>query len=263
MTPRYLFRMDDAAPGMDRSAFDRCLGIFREFDVRPIVGIVPDNRDPLLVKSGGGRDFWETMARFAGEKIITTAQHGLHHVYHRHAGSLLRRYGFDDLSEFAGLPFDVQLEKIRQGREILSSHGLAPSVWMAPNHSFDGATLKALAAAGFAFVTDGIGLYPYKRCGLTFYPVLSGKPRRIPCGMTTICLHPNTMTENDFISLRSFFAGSPRIVSFEEAIVYRPPWFAPVVNVLCRIAFFLVKTIMRLRWKPPLTFSSTAGRRQR
>jgi hypothetical protein len=51
MRPRYLFRLDDAAPGMDRAAFERCLSMFAETAVRPIVGIVPDNRDPLLQKS--------------------------------------------------------------------------------------------------------------------------------------------------------------------------------------------------------------------
>jgi predicted deacetylase len=244
--PRYLFRLDDLTPTTDRRRLAACLALFAEFGVKPILGVVPDNRDPLLEKDPAGPGFWETILRLAEEKRATIAQHGLHHVYHRHPGALLRKYGGDDLTEFAGLSYREQLEKIGRGRGLLAARGLDTALWMAPNHSYDRATLRALADSGFTALTDGVGLYPFKRDGLAFVPVLTGKPRRVPCGLATVCLHPNTMTETDFRRLRSFLDRSPRTISFEDALSVRPPCYAGLVNVLCRIAFFLTKNGLRV-----------------
>ena len=47
-------------------------------------------------------------------------------------------------SEFAGHPLEVQKKKIRQGIAVFRQHGIEPSVFFAPSHTFDHNTLEAL-----------------------------------------------------------------------------------------------------------------------
>ena len=55
---------------------------------------------------------------------------------------------------------------ISKGKEILESHGLNPTFFMAPGHTFDENTLKALSTSGIKHITDGYSLQPYEREGL-------------------------------------------------------------------------------------------------
>jgi predicted deacetylase len=244
MRPRYLFRLDDITPTMNQAVFDECLQIFMARGIKPILGVVPENHDPALVVSPAAPRFWDLIRSLVSENKITLAQHGLHHIYHRSSQSLLFKYGIGSLSEFSGLQHDIQRNLIIRGQEILKEQGLETDIWMAPNHSYDENTLKALVEAQFRYVTDGIGLYPFRRNNLFFVPVISGKPRYIPCGMTTICLHPNTMTSVDIERLNSFFSNRPHMISFEEAVNSHPPASALLINTCTRLTIFLIKKIL-------------------
>jgi hypothetical protein len=108
------------------------------------------------------------------------------------------------MSEFAGFPYDIQRQKIRNGKEILERNGIHSTAWMAPNHTFDHNTLTALRDEGFRSVTDGISLFPYAAHGLIFIPQQSWKPRWMPCGVQTVCIHTNEMTPLAIRALRHF-----------------------------------------------------------
>ena len=43
-------RMDDIAPEMDWAKWERADRILREHHITPLLGVVPDNRDPNLIK---------------------------------------------------------------------------------------------------------------------------------------------------------------------------------------------------------------------
>ena len=72
-------------------------------------------------------------------------------------------------------------------------------IFMAPAHTFDKNTLKALKKNGFRAVTDGFGEAPYIRDELVFYPIAA---KRSDCfsnkeGYTTLVLHANMMNDKD------------------------------------------------------------------
>ena len=97
----------------------------------------------------------------------TIAQHGTTHIYETDSSGLLHINSF---SEFAGLEYDVQLDKLKRGRDILVNNGLNPVLFMAPGHTFDLNTLRALKELGFNAVTDALTASPYVREGILHIP---------------------------------------------------------------------------------------------
>lgn len=207
MGAAYIFRLDDITPGMDWDRFWALMHLFRRHGIKPLLGIVPDNRDQNLNRRPPYAPFWDTMRRLVDSDEIDIAQHGYQHILvHRPgAASLGPSVGIrKEVSEFAGDTYIDQAFRISEGKKILAQRGLSTTYWMAPNHSFDGNTLKALRCNGFTAVSDGIALYPYMERGLLFVPQTSWRARWMPCGVHTICLHTNTITPNQIKELRLF-----------------------------------------------------------
>ncbi len=197
MTNVCLFRLDDITPDMDWNKFYRVKAIFDKYKVKPLVGVVPDNGDPGLRRGEYHKDFWEYIASLE-QSGWQVAQHGYRHIYEtKHAGML----GLKKASEFAGLPYEVQYEKIREGREILKRNGLHAPVFMAPGHTYDRNTLKALRKLDFTCVTDGYANIPYRKKGLLFVPCRSSRPK-LSGGVDTICIHCNELRENDYLKIQ-------------------------------------------------------------
>jgi predicted deacetylase len=65
---------------------------------------------------------------------------------------------------------------IARGKELLRKKELATDIFMAPAHSYDKNTIKALGQLGFRYVTDGYSLFPYIIGSLKFIPCQSSKP---------------------------------------------------------------------------------------
>ena len=215
---RYIYRMDDVTPGMNWDGFWRYIDLFRRCGVKPLLGVVPDSRDPVLAVQESHPAFWQILRQLVAEGAVEVSQHGYQHLYEtkRH-GLLGRRYGFKAQSEFVGLPFEVQKRKIEAGQQILWREGLQTDVWMAPSHSFDRGTLKALVELGFLAVTDGIALYPYRRHGLMFVPQQLFRPKLLPLGVWTICLHINETRHGLFEEVEKHLRSGARLISFSEA----------------------------------------------
>ncbi len=207
MNTTYLFRMDDITPGMDWHRFWALMQLFQRHQIKPLLGVVPDNRDPNLERSTHHPRFWEILRGLIKSDAVDVAQHGYQHILvHRpHAALLGPSVGIrKELSEFAGDPFYDQDFRIREGRRILEHHGISTSYWMAPNHSYDKTTLRALLHNGFTAVSDGIALYPFSIAGLIFVPQTSWRARWMPLGVHTICIHTNEITPNQVKELRVF-----------------------------------------------------------
>ena len=201
MSARYIFRVDDVCPTMNLSAFMELERLFEEFRVKPIIGIIPDNQDEKLKKFPEYQNFWPHMERLVKNRWIV-AQHGYQHRYISKNGGIL---DINRRSEFAGLPFEEQYEKIRSGKEILESRlSIKIHWWMAPAHSFDTETCRALSNLGFTHITDGMGIFPFKQNGLAWLPQQLWKPKGKLFGLWTICLHPDTITRKQFQTLRHF-----------------------------------------------------------
>lgn len=198
---QYLLRIDDVCPTMKRQPFDTLLAACRAHGVTGILGVVPDNQDQSLNVEETDTDFWKKIRRLAQEGWIV-AQHGYQHVYITQQAGLL---GLRNRSEFAGLPYDQQYQKIAAGKKMLREKlSLDITWWMAPAHSFDTTTCLVLRELGFTHVTDGIALYPFTRHGLTWVPHQVWRPAFKPFGVWTIGLHLNTISPKRFVDMLHF-----------------------------------------------------------
>ncbi len=221
------FRLDDIAPGLKRDNLNRFEEIFDLYGIKPLLGIVPSNEDPNLVVDEMSDDFWDEMIRLY-DKGWKIALHGYRHIYCNDNSGLLNANPF---SEFAGRTYEEQKDMIFKGKSILEKHGLIPEFFMAPGHTFDENTLKALVSNGIFKITDGYADRPYIRDGITFYPCRLSDPA-IPKGVDTVCIHLNNWNDADFKSLKIFIDENRAIckgfddmqikttpVSYDEAIV--------------------------------------------
>ena len=41
-------RLDDITPDMDKKSFERFKALLDKYKVKPLIGVVPDNKDPQL-----------------------------------------------------------------------------------------------------------------------------------------------------------------------------------------------------------------------
>lgn len=216
MRARYLVRFDDICPTMNWSIWNEIEGLLDELQVRPLLAVVPDNRDPHLMVEPPDPNFWERVRRWE-RRGWTIAVHGYQHVYvSDHPGIL----GLRDRSEFAGLPVEEQEAKIRAALEIFRQEGVSPSVWVAPGHSFDSITLDILLKYGIRYISDGLCLFPYTDAlGLTWVPQQLWRFRRMPLGVWTVCVHFSYWTSSDvnrfYRQLRKFYSS---LASFEAVV---------------------------------------------
>lgn len=222
-----LIRLDDITPDMDWEKFERLAALFEQYQIHPIIGVVPDNRDETLHIQEPRADFWERM-RSLREQGWVIAQHGFRHVYVNRKPGLL---GVNPFSEFAGLPYQKQYEKLKEGQEILKKQGIHTAMFMAPGHTFDRRTLRALKKLGFMSVTDGYCSRPYRRGGLLFLPCTLSEPR-LPKRFDTLCLHANGMGQAQFDALAEFIGRHRKLIGnadeFQAKSVYSACAYVPI-----------------------------------
>ncbi|KZX36411.1 DUF2334 domain-containing protein [Wohlfahrtiimonas chitiniclastica] len=200
---KYIIRFDDITPKMDWELFSLLHDELMNLGIKSILGVVPDNQDSSLNVSDGvdEEQFWDRIRSYK-QYGDTIAQHGTFHVYLTNDSGLM---GINNNSEFSGLSYEEQYTKLRQGKKILEKEGVWEPFFMAPSHSFDLNTLKALRALNFEAITDGYGLYPYEINGIILVPQLISKPiPKLPIGVQTICLHTNSMNKENIKCLRNF-----------------------------------------------------------
>ena len=187
---RYVLRLDDIAPNMRWDHFHRVKTRVERLGIRPLIGVIPDNQDPeLRAFAAATDDFWSQM-RTLQARGWEIALHGYQHRYASPDGGLL---AVNDYGEFAGLPYARQREKLERALDIFAKQGLETDTFMAPGHAYDHATLRALHDVGIRFVTDGYALFPFTRHRLVFVPQVLARPRSLPFGIFTTCLHLNEM----------------------------------------------------------------------
>lgn len=58
LRPIYFFRIDDVTPGMNWENFSRIQKICDTYNIKPIIGVVPDNKDRRLDAYERIGDFW-------------------------------------------------------------------------------------------------------------------------------------------------------------------------------------------------------------
>ena len=217
MNNKYLIRLDDACPTMDKAKWQRMFDILDRYGVRPMVGIIPHNEDPKQEIDAPNEVFWDKAKQWQ-QKGYAIALHGYNHCYISNKGM----EGLNPLwsrSEFAGVPLDVQKQKIRDGFEILSLHGVKPKYFFAPSHTFDNNTLRALKeCTDIRIISDTIAIKPYQKDDFIFLPQLGGHctEMKIP-GVWTFCLHPSAMSDANFDATESFLKNHKHeFIGFDE-----------------------------------------------
>jgi predicted deacetylase len=187
-TAQYLLRFDDICPTMKWDTWFRIEELLVKHDAKPILAVVPDNVDPVLMVDPPRDDFWDHVRRWR-DLGWTIALHGYQHRYVTEDAGLM---GINQYSEFSGLPLAIQREKIRAGVDIFAREGVRPDTWVAPAHSFDHHTLTALKENGITIVSDGFATRPYTTDdGMTWVPQQIWGYRPLGRGVWTICYHHN------------------------------------------------------------------------
>lgn len=216
MTASYLLRMDDACHTMNRHKWQIFEDLFDDFGIKPLVAVVPDNHDSELVCAEPDLMFWDKVRSWQ-DKGWTIAMHGYQHLMHHTESKMV--LPFYKRSEFTGLPYEEQAEKIRQSWYLFTAHGIEPTVWIAPAHCFDWLTLKAIQAeTSIRIVSDGIARNQYYEAGFYWIPQQLWSLTEKNDGLWTVCLHPNTMTDQHIASLRQAIEGafSDRIIAMTD-----------------------------------------------
>lgn len=216
MSAQYLIRMDDACHTMDRHKWGLIEKILDECGVKPIVAVVPDIQDPELMVDPPDSAFWGKVRAWQ-QKGWTVALHGHTHLMHPTESKLVLPYY--KRSEFAGLAYEQQAEKIKKSWQIFKAQSVDPKVWIAPAHCFDLLTLKAIHnETEIRVVSDGIASDVYYENEFFWIPQQLWELTDKQSGLWTVCLHPNMMTDEAIVNLgdliRSRF--KDRIIAFQD-----------------------------------------------
>lgn len=220
MSRSILVRFDDICPTMDWSQWKRAVEILDRHNIKPLLGVIPNCQDSDLMIDEPQKGFWGYIKELQA-KGYTIAMHGYIHVYDTKVHGLVNETNH---SEFAGHSYEEQYEKIRKGKEILNENGIFTEIFFAPAHSYDETTLRALAANGFKYVSDGKSCRPFMREGVLCIPCRSsGMPHIGKHGYYTAVFHAHEWTRPDkaegYDQLKELCETySAEIVSFEDYI---------------------------------------------
>ncbi len=200
---RYLIRLDDACPYMDRVKWQRMEEILDKYGIKPLVGIIPANADPETKIDADDLHFWEKVQNWS-KKGWAIALHGFDHICITHDGGINPVH---KRSEFAGLSIEEQARKIENGYMILKENGIEPEYFFAPSHTYDKNTIKAIIdKTPIRIISDTISTKPYRlNNGMIVVPCQMGRCRKMQIsGYWTACYHPNIMDDRQFEMLETF-----------------------------------------------------------
>lgn len=184
---KILIRFDDICPTMNYKQFNRAKEIWDKIAEKPLLGVIPDCKDPELMIDDYNTSFWDEIRKMQDEGY-SIAMHGNNHIYDSKSRGMTN---IRKVSEFAGHSLDAQIMKIRAGKKCLEEHGISTDIFIAPGHSYDANTLKALSLCGFKYMSDGMSAKPYYSYGILCLPCRSyGVPQNIKeSGYITAVFH--------------------------------------------------------------------------
>lgn len=199
---QYLIRLDDLCPTNDIKKWTRFFNLFDQYQIKPIIAVIPDNKDPKLLKIAPENPAYWPWVRSLQKKKYIIGMHGYEHRYQINNSGLLKA---NNRSEFAGLSYQMQEEKISLANEIFIKEQVKPLVFVAPAHTFDHNTLKAIKnCTDIKIISDGLLDYPYKREYFKWVPVQLSEPTWKPHGTWTLNFHPETCSDELFLRLTDF-----------------------------------------------------------
>mgnify|MGYP001246517587 CR=1 FL=1 len=184
---KYLIRFDDICPTMDWDTWDVIENEISKLNIKPIVAIVPDNKDRALIVDKQHDQFWSRVRSWQ-ENGWTIAMHGYQHLYKTDNPGLLK---LNKYSEFSGLHYEEQRKMVMNAKKIFECNGITPKLWVAPAHSFDENTINALLEIDIRIISDGFYTKPIKHLNMIWMPQQLWRFHNFRSGIWTVCYHIN------------------------------------------------------------------------
>jgi peptidoglycan/xylan/chitin deacetylase (PgdA/CDA1 family) len=212
----YLLRFDDICPTMNWRVWDEIERHLVRHNVKPILAVVPDNVDPNLMPDPPAPDFWDRVRQWQA-RGYAIAVHGYRHDYVNSLKGLMR---LTPHSEFAGLSYAEQEEKMRKALAIFAEKGVRADAFVAPSHSFDRTTLEVLAALDLKVVCDGLWPWPHRTGdGIFWVPQQMWRFGPKPEGVWTVCCHHNKWNDGMLAAFaRDLASYAPRMTDLASTL---------------------------------------------
>ena len=212
-----LIRFDDIAENMNWSLMDKCESLFEKHNIKPVVGVIPNNKDKELLSYPKRENFWNIVNKWKA-KNWEIAMHGYTHIYDTNTNKK-DYFNYGGRSEFFGHSIENQIEKIKNGLKVFEKNNINIRVFYAPNHTYDKNTFEALKISGINQVIDGYGLIPYIENEIKFIPQLFYKPILLPFGIQSTQIHLNYWNNDDFNKFEKFVEQNlNKIISYDQAL---------------------------------------------
>jgi predicted deacetylase len=247
MSARYIIRLDDACDTLNKKNWNSIEKIMDKFKVKPIVSVIPENLDSSLHYDTKDKNFWKKVRKWE-KKGWCVALHGFNHLFHKvHKKKLF--FPYYNTSEFAGLKKNIQCNLIKKSYKKFLKQGIRPKVWVAPRHTFDANTLKALEEeTPIRIISDGIAFQPYNFKNFIFVPQQLWWPIKKKFGIWTICLHPNTMSNTKIDELKKIFSKKEFIKKIVDIdyVLNRKINFQTIFDKTYQKFFFFKKNIKEI-----------------
>ena len=148
-----LIRLDDIAENMNWDLMEKIELLFEKYSIKPVLGVVPTNKDDELLSWPKKDDFWKQV-RIWKDKGWEIAMHGYTHVYDSTCNND-DYFNYGGGSEFFGHPLETQLNRIKNGLKKFDDEKIKIRTFFAPNHTYDTNTFVALKKCGINEVIDG------------------------------------------------------------------------------------------------------------
>lgn len=236
-----LIRMDDIAENMNWTLMDKCELLFDKYEIKPLLGVIPINKDPKLLSYPKNDRFWERVKKWKNKGWEIT-MHGCNHLYTQKSDKKdIFNYGGN--SEFYGLGYYKQLDKIKIGLEEFKKRNIQIRSFFAPNHIYDNNTLRALKDTNIKIIIDGYGLFPYFKDEILFIPQIFYKEIFLPFGIQSTQVHINYWNNDQYKNFEIFIKrNNKKIIDLDYITgITNPNIIKNLIN------YFVEKTIKTVR----------------
>ncbi len=241
-----LIRLDDIAENMNWDLMKKTELLFEKYNIKPVLGVIPNNKDSHLLEYPKGNNFWDKVRDWQ-KKGWEIAMHGDTHVYENNSNKN-DYFSYGGGSEFFGHSLDKQTLKIKNGLQKFNKENIKIRNFYAPNHNYDKNTFVALKNCGINEVIDGYGLMPYKENDIKFIPQLFHKVVFLPFGIQSTTIHLNYWNEKDFNNFEKFIEkNADKIITYDQAIKkINNSLFYSLIKILMKKSLQTIRLILRI-----------------
>ena len=114
-----LIRLDDIAENMNWDLMEKSELLFEKYEIKPILGVIPNNKDNELLSYSKKNNFWEQVRNWR-DKGWEIAMHGYTHVYDKICKNE-DYFNYGGGSEFCGHTLETQISRIKNGLQKFKS----------------------------------------------------------------------------------------------------------------------------------------------